>query len=82
MTPPFPTGRRHVLTWAAYQQRGGEQRWLGTWAIYPKVEPYIAQCTVAGETLEESFASEAAAESAAFEAGARCMELLENNVSA
>lgn len=82
MTPPFLTGRRHVLTWAAYQQRGGEQRWLGTWAIYPKVEPYIAQCTVAGETLKGSFASESAAESAAFEAGSKCMEQLENNISA
>lgn len=82
MTSPFMIGRRHVLTWAAYQQRGGEQRWLGTWAIYPKVEPYIAQCTVAGETLKGSFASGSAAESAAFEAGSKCMEQLENNISA
>ncbi len=79
MTPPFLIGRRHVLTWAAYQQLGGDQRWLGTWAIYPKVEPYIAQCTVAGETLEGSFPSETAAESAAFEAGAECLERLKSD---
>jgi hypothetical protein len=82
MAPPFLIDRRHVLTWAAYQQLGGDQRWLGTWAIYPKVEPYIAQCTVAGETLEESFPSETDAESAAFEAGTEWLERLKNDISA
>lgn len=82
MATPFLIGRQHVLTWAAYQRLCGDRRWLGTWAIYPKIEPYIAQCTVAGETLEGSFLSETAAENAAFEAGAECLERLKNDISA
>lgn len=82
MTAPFIIGSTHVLTWSAYKQLGSTSLWTGTWAIYPKQEPYFTQYTVAGEAVEGSFATEAIAERAAFAAGSNYLERLEKGIPA